>query len=82
MLWEKAKSYALLVEVQTVAATMEISAEIPQNLEINVPYDPALPLLKYTQKPHILPQRYLFIHIHFCPFHNSLEMETTYMSIS
>ena len=35
----------LLVGMQTSTATMENSVEIPLKLEIELPYDPAIPLL-------------------------------------
>ena len=35
----------LLVGMQTSTATMENSVDIPQKLEIELPYDPAIPLL-------------------------------------
>ena len=43
--WRKGNSLTLLVGMQTSTATMENSVEIPQNLEIELPYDPAIPLL-------------------------------------
>ena len=35
----------LLMGMQTSTATMENSVEIPKKLEIELPYDPAIPLL-------------------------------------
>ena len=35
----------LLVGMQTSTATMQNSVKIPSNLEIELPYDPAIPLL-------------------------------------
>ena len=43
--WRKGKPLTLLVGVQIGTATMENSVEIPQKLEIELPYDPAIPLL-------------------------------------
>ena len=43
--WRKGNPLTLLVGMQTSTATMENSVEIPQNLEIELPYDPAIPLL-------------------------------------
>lgn len=41
----------MLVGVQTGAASMEISVDIPQRLETDVALDPAIPLLdRYTQR--------------------------------
>ena len=41
---------ALLVGTQTGAATLENSMEVPQNLKIELPYDPAIVLLGFTQR--------------------------------
>ena len=45
--WRKGNPLTLLVGMQTSTATMENSVEIPQKkkLEIELPYDPAIPLL-------------------------------------
>ena len=43
--WRKGNPLTLLVEMQTSTATMENSVEIPLKLEIELPYDPAIPLL-------------------------------------
>ena len=44
-LWIKGNPVILLVEMQTSTATMENSVEIPLKLEIELPYDPAIPFL-------------------------------------
>ena len=38
-------SFALLVGMQTGAATLENSMEVPQKIKIELPYDPAIVLL-------------------------------------
>ena len=43
--WREGNSHTLLVGVQTGAATMENSMESPQKSRIELPYDPAIPLL-------------------------------------
>ena len=43
--WTKGNPLTLLVGNQTSTATMENSVEIFKNLEIELPYDPAIPLL-------------------------------------
>ena len=43
--WRKGNSPTLLVGMQTSTATMENSVEIPKKLQIELPYDPAIPLL-------------------------------------
>ena len=43
--WRKGNPPTLLVGMQTSTATMENSVEILKKLEIELPYDPAIPLL-------------------------------------
>ena len=43
--WRKGNPLTLLVGMQTSTATMENSVEIPYKLEIELPYDLAIPLL-------------------------------------
>ena len=43
--WRKGNPLTLLVGMQTGTATMENSVEIPEKLEIELPYDPAIPLV-------------------------------------
>ena len=43
--WRKGNPLTLLMGRQTSTVTMENSLEIPLNLEIELPYDPAIPLL-------------------------------------
>ena len=43
--WKKGNPLTLLVGMQASTATMENSMEIPKKLEIELPYDPAIPLL-------------------------------------
>ena len=48
--WRKGNPLTLLVGMQTSTATMENSVEIPKKLEIELPYDPATPLLDIHTK--------------------------------
>ena len=51
--WRKGNPLTLLVGMQTSTATMENSVEIP-SLEIELPYDPAIPLLgRHTEETRI-----------------------------
>jgi hypothetical protein len=52
-MWEKGNSYSLLVGLQTVTATMEISVENYQkkNPKINLPYCWALPYVQTVWSP-------------------------------
>ena len=43
--WRKGNPLTLLVGMQTSTAAMENSGRFPKKLEIELPYDPALPLL-------------------------------------
>ena len=43
--WRKGNPLTLLVGMQTSTATMENIVAIPKQLEIELPYDPAIPLL-------------------------------------
>ena len=52
--WRKGNLLTLLVGMQTSTATMENSVEIPQKLEIELPYDLAIPLLDiHTEETRI-----------------------------
>ena len=44
-MWRKRISFALLVGIQTGAATLENSVEVSKKLKIGLPYDPAIALL-------------------------------------
>ena len=51
-------SFALLVGMQTGAATLENSMEVPQKIKIELPYDPAIALLSiYPRDTCVLFQR-------------------------
>ena len=50
-MWRKGNPFALLVEMQIGAATVESSMETPQKLKMDLPFDPAFPLLgRYLKK--------------------------------
>ena len=44
-MWRNGNPLALLVGMQTGAATLENSMEVPQKLKIELPYDPTIALL-------------------------------------
>ena len=59
----------------TSTATMENSVEIPQNLEIELPYDPAIPLLGiHIEETRI--ERDMCTPIFMTALYNSQDMET------
>ena len=52
MLWRKGNPGALLVGMQTGAASVENSMELPQKLKMELPFDLAIPLLGlYPKNP-------------------------------
>ena len=52
---EKGTLDALLVGMQIGTATVESSMELPQKLKMELPYDPAIPLVGiYPKKPEAL----------------------------
>ena len=54
-MWRKGIPFALLVGVQTGAATVESSMEIPQKIKNGYDLDPAIPLLGiYLKEPKML----------------------------
>ena len=57
-MWRKGNPRALLVGMQIGAATMENSMEVPKKFKIELPYDPAIPLLGiYLKKTKTLIQK-------------------------
>jgi hypothetical protein len=64
--------------MKTSAATVEVSVDIFQNIlmKIDLHHDPAIGLLVRYLRLCILPQRHLFIHVHWSSIHNSQEIET------
>ena len=44
-MWRKGNPFALLVGMQTGAATVENSVEVPEKLKLELPYNPAIALL-------------------------------------
>ena len=60
-LWRKGNPSALLVGLQTGAATVENSMEFPQKLKMELPFDPTIPLLGiYPKNPETPIQKNLF----------------------
>jgi len=81
-MWSKGSTPPLLVRVKSCAATMKISVVIPQENENLSTSRSSYTTLRHTPKEcFILPQRHLLSHVHYCSIHNSLKMETTWMSL-
>ena len=54
-MWRKGNLFFLLVGMQTGAATVESSMELPQKIKMELPNDPVIPLLGiYPKKPKTL----------------------------
>ena len=49
-IWRKGIPSALLVGMQIHAATVESSMEIPQNIKMDLPFDPVIQLLGVYQR--------------------------------
>ena len=61
-MWRKGDPSALLAGMQTGAATVENSVKFPQNLKMELPYDPETPLLGiYTKEPKTLTRKNISI---------------------
>ena len=75
-MWRKGNPLILLVGMQTSLATMENSVEILKKLEIELPYDPAIPLLGiHTEETRI--ERDVYPNVHRSTVYNSQYMEAT-----
>ena len=76
--WRRGEPPALLVGLQTGAATVESSLELLQKLKMEVPYDPAIPLLGiYSEKFTTLIQKNMHTPTFIATFikYNSQEQE-------
>ena len=61
-MWRKGNPSSLLVGIQTGVATVENSMEFPQNLKMELPFHPAIPLLgMYPKNPETSIQKNLCI---------------------
>ena len=70
----KRNPLTLLVGMQTSTATMENSMD--KKLKIELPYDPAIPLLGiHTEETRI--ERHVYPNVHHSTVYNSQDMEAT-----
>ena len=77
MLRRKKNPSTLLVGMQTGAATVENSMEFLRKLNMELPFDPAIPLLGlYHKNPETPIQKNLCTHINSSINYNSQVMET------
>ena len=59
-MWRKGNPSALLVGMQTGAATVENSMNFLRKLKMELPFDPAIPLLElYSKRPETANQKNL-----------------------
>lgn len=65
---------------QTVEASIEISVKVPEQLEIDIPFDQVYYYQPYTKRLCLTTE--MFIHPWCCFIHNNQEVETTYISIN
>ena len=57
-MWRKGAPFPLLMGMQTGTATVESSMEIPQQLKMDLPFNPMIPLLGiHAKKPKTLIQK-------------------------
>ena len=77
-LWRKVNPLTLLVGMQSTTATMENSVEISEKkLEIELPYDPAIPLLGIRTKETRIERDNVYPNVHHSTVYNSHYMEAT-----
>ena len=84
-MWRKGNPLALLVGMQTGAATVENSMEVPLKLKIGLPYYPAITLLgRYLPKGYKNTDLKGYVHpnVYSSTISNSLIMERAPMSIN
>jgi hypothetical protein len=70
----------LLVGMQAGTITLKKNWRLLKNLNMDLPYDPAIPLLEiYSKKYNRLLQRHLHTHVYYSTIHNSQVVETIKM---
>ena len=74
--WRKGNPLTLLVGMQTRSATVENSGDSLKN-EIELPYDPAIPLLGIHTKEARIEKRHVNPSVHCSTVYNSQDMEAT-----
>ena len=85
-MWEKGNPIALLVGIQTGAATVKVVWRYPKILKMDLPFDPAIPLLGiYQKEPKTLIQKnistpYLCVHCNIIYNHQDMEAAQVYIS--
>ena len=79
----KGNPFALLVGMQTAAATVESTVDIPLKLKMDLPFDPAIPLLgMYSKETKTLIRRNTSTLLDALHIYNCQDMETVQVCIS
>ena len=84
-MWGKGNTIVLLVGLQIGEASVESSMEIHQKLKMDVPFDPAIPLLGiYPKEPKTLIRNNISTPMFTAAFffYNCQDMEAVQVSIS
>ena len=81
-MWRKGNTFPLLVGMQTGAATVENSKEIPQKLKVNLPFDAAIPLLEIYLNSNTSLKEHKHPYVHCSVIYNHQDMEAAQVSIS
>ena len=69
--WRKGNPLTLLVGMQTSTATMENSVEVLKKLKIDLPYNPAMPLLHMHTEEARIEKRHLYPSVHCSTVYNN-----------
>ena len=76
-MWRNGNPSALLVGMQTGAATIESNVEISQKLKMDLPFDPVIPFLgtypKKTQNNNLKGHKHPYDHRHIIYNHQDIE---------
>ena len=67
----------MLVGMQTGTATMENSVDSLKKLEIELPYDLAIPLLGIHTEETRIERRHVYPNVHHSTVYNNQDMEAT-----
>ena len=63
-MWREGNTFTLLVGMQTGAATVEASMQMPEKIKTDLPFDLAIPLLGiYPKEPKTLIRKNISTHI-------------------
>ena len=77
-MWRKGNPSALLVEMQTGESTVENSMDFLRKLKMELPFDPAIPLLGlYPKNPETPIRKNLTPNVHSNTIYNSQVLEAT-----